>query len=267
MPSSKFWIVTVMLVIGFSFLLNVARADDPVWNGGGKDPNHVYSKQELQASAKKKALAKRYLKQRKKELATNAMNSIKILNIPEADQLKEKNDFDHRNYCGPAATKIILYTWTLDLGVLPTMNEIGVDEEIDPGSGVFNHDVRDYLNTWLDANVPSYNWDYVESTDSTKADLKNYIIWDIDANRGLESALWTYDQATNDYMPGWASKDVRHINAIRGYVQNLNSTRVHYIEAGQSAQGYSGTFYQNVGLSRFFKHVNAHSGSNNSQVW
>ena len=108
------------------------------------------------------------------------------------------------------------------------MNEIGAGENIDPSSGVFNHDVCDYLNTWLDANVPSYNWDYVESTDSTKADLKSYIIWDIDANRGLESALWTYDQATNDYMPGWASKDVRHINAIRG---------------------------------------NAHSGSNNSQVW
>lgn len=52
MKISKFWFVAVMLVVGFNFLPNVARADDPVWNGGGKDPNHVYSQQELQASAK-----------------------------------------------------------------------------------------------------------------------------------------------------------------------------------------------------------------------
>ncbi len=262
MKSSKFWIAVGMLVIGFSFLPNVARADDPVWNGGGKDPNHVYSEQEIKASKTKKATAKRYLKQRQKEFSGEAVTATKILNIPEVDQLKEKDDYEHRNYCGPAATKIILYTWTLDLGVLPTMNEIGAGENIDSGSGVFNHDVRDYLNTWLDANVPSYNWDYVESLNSTKADLKSYIIWDIDADRGLETALYI------GAMPGWpADKDVRHILAIRGYEVASNSTQIYYIESGQAAQGYYGTFYQDAGLKKFFKTVNAHNADNNSQVW
>jgi hypothetical protein len=110
MKISKFCFVLMLVVMVFGLLPNVARADDPIWNGGGKDPNHVYSEQELQASAAKKAMAKRYLQKRKKEFSAEAVNASKILNIPEVDQLKEKNDFEHRNYCGPAATKIILYT-------------------------------------------------------------------------------------------------------------------------------------------------------------
>lgn len=267
MRISRFWFVTVILIIGFSLLPNIAHADDPVLNGGGKDPNHVYSEQELQASEAKKAIAKRYLKQRKKEFGVTAANGLKILNIPEVDQLKEKNDFEHRNYCGPAATKIILYTWTWNLGVLPTMNQIGQEEQIDPTWGVYNWRVRDYLNNWLSANVPSYNWDYVESINSTKGDLKSFIVWDIDANRGLESALWT-GTATVSMLPGWPDTiKVRHIVAIRGYNVTTDWTQVYYIETGQAAQGYSGTFYQDVRLSKFFNHVNADSGSNNSQVW
>lgn len=147
------------------------------------------------------------------------------------------------------------------------MNEIGQGEQIDPTWGVYNWRVRDYLNNWLAANVPSYNWDYVEFINSTKAGLKSFIVWDIDANRGLETALLTRNDS-NLVMLGWpASRTIPHITAIRGYAEYANSTQIHYIETGQAAQGYSGTFYQNLGLSRFFSHVNAQSGSNNSQVW
>jgi hypothetical protein len=237
----------------------------PFGTAAAKDPNHVYSEQELQASAAKKAMAKRYLQKRKKEFSAEAVNASKILSIPEVDQLKEKNDFDHRNYCGPAATKIIMYTWTWNLAVLPTMNEIGQGEQIDPTWGVFNWRVRDYLNNWLSANVPTYNWDYVESTDSTKADLKSFILWDIDANRGLESALWT-QRDNGAFMNGWNHK-AKHIVAIRGYETTPDWTQVYYVETGQAAQGYSGPFHQDVRLSTFFKYVNAFSATNNSQVW
>jgi hypothetical protein len=147
------------------------------------------------------------------------------------------------------------------------MNEIGQGEGIDPTWGVYNWRVRDYLNNWLSANVPSYNWDYVESKDSSKADLKSFIVWDIDANRGLETALLTKNDA-GEALSGWPSnKIIRHITAIRGYVEGANYTQVHYIETGQSAQGYSGSFYQNLRITKFYNFVNADGGSNNSQVW
>jgi hypothetical protein len=90
MKTLKVWLAIILFGMAFSFLPQVARADDPIWNGGGKDPNHVYSEQELQASAAKKAMAKRYLKERKKKLGAEAVNGSKILSIPEVDQLKEK---------------------------------------------------------------------------------------------------------------------------------------------------------------------------------
>lgn len=258
----KFFAVLAMLVLAVSVTPNIAKADDPILNGGGRDPNHVYSAQELKASAAKKAMAKHYLREQMAKLAPDEPEITNVLFVPETDAFKEKNDEAHRNYCGPAATKIILYTWVQDSIPLPTMNEIGQGENINPDWGVYNWAVRDYLNNWLAANLPSYNWDYVESINSTRGDLKSFVRWDIDAQRGLESALWTGG------MPGWpAGKDVRHIVAIRGYVTSAKRFTVHYIETGQDKQGYYGSFYQQLSMANFYNAVNAHSGSNNSQVW
>ncbi len=183
MKTLKFWFAILLFSMAFGFLPNVARADDPIWNGGGKDPNYVPSEQERQASEARKAMAKRYLKARKKELGAEAVNGSKILNIPEVDQLKEK------------------------------------------------------------------------------------IVWDINANRGLETVLFTkYDDTL--VMPGCPTdRVIPHIVAIRGYEETMDRTKIHYIETGQAAQGYFGSFYQNLRLTKFYKFVNAQNGGNNSQVW
>ncbi|MBI4673076.1 MAG: hypothetical protein HY741_15585 [Chloroflexi bacterium] len=262
----KFLAVLAVAVVAVSVSPNAAEADDPILNGGGRDPNHVYSAQELKASAAKKAMAKRYFHEQRAKLSPDETEVTNILFVPETDAFKEKNDDAHRNYCGPAATKIILYTWVQNSIPLPTMNEIGAAELVDQEiPGVKNWRIRDYLNNWLAEHVNPYNWDYVESINSTRGDLKSFIRWDIDAQRGLESALWTGG------MPGWpAGKDVRHILAIRGYATSAKRFTVHYIETGQKAQGYTGpnnTFYQQLPMADFYNAVNAHSGSNNSQVW
>lgn len=250
----------------------MAHADGPDLNGGGRDPNYVYSPQELNAIAAKKAKAKHYMRKRIADLSTEEPEISSTLYVPETDAFKEKNDYAHRNYCGPAATKIILYTWVGDGVALPTMNEIGQGEQIDPSWGVYNWRVRDYLNNWLPDHVTPYNWDYVESTGSTKADLKSYILTDIDYGWGMESALWTGSE-DGELMLGWETTrlNVRHISAIRGYRMSTTRFIVYYVESGQSAQGYYGSFYQQLSLTKFYKHVNAYyadpNKNNNSQVW
>ena len=147
----KCFVVMAFLVVLMGGVPTVAKADGPDLNGGGRDPNYVYSPQELEAIAAKKAKAKHYMQKKMARLSPEEPDVTNILYVPETDAFKEKNDYAHRNYCGPAATKIILYSWVGDGVALPTMNEIGQGEQIDPSWGVYNVAVRDYLNDWLQA--------------------------------------------------------------------------------------------------------------------
>ena len=233
----------------------------------GVDPDYVPSQAELVAIAQKIAAADTHLQERygpdpesPESLGTHVL---------AIGTYREPNDYAHRNYCGPGATLVILsarltraqiYDLVLPNDSTPTtlelFDKIGSNEGIDPTWGVTNTKIRDELNRQLNTTYYSY------VINTTKANLKTYIVYDIDEGYALNTSLWTGG------MAGWGTRDTKHVVAIHGYNETTTSSfYVYYTETSQSVQGYSGLYKNVVGLTSFYQRVKAHENNNNSQVW
>lgn len=261
MKRFKLLVVLVLLTIALGLVPSVTRADGPISTNpydqtssrNGVEPNYAPTVQELKAITTKQALAKQYVEQKhvSSQIQPNTPGSHQV----QVGVYREPNDYAHRNYCGPAATQVILSA-RLPANQIPDIDTIGRDENIDPNSGVYNTAIRNELNRVLNTS-----W-YVYSIGNSQTTVMADIIYDVDAGWALDTSMWTYG------MPGWGQRDVRHIVAIYGYYESAPySGSVYYTESGGSAQGSSGTYWNIQGLPTFYSWINAHAGNNNSQVW
>lgn len=255
-----FVLVVFLLSVGSS----ITRAQGPVTGGppdqsplmrNGVDPNYVFTAEELKAIAAKQAQAKQYVEQlhaaRQNQIQPNTAGYHAVY----VGTYQEPNDYAHRNYCGPAATQVILST-RLPANQIPGINQIGTDEGIDPTWGVYNTAIRNELNRLLGTS-----W-YIYSVGSTQTTVMAEIELDVNANWSLDTSMYTGG------MPGWGTRDIKHIVAIYGYYETgYYAGYVYYTETGQSTQGYSGSYGNVNTLPTFYSWISAHGGNNNSQVW
>lgn len=264
MRALKFLAAAAVMVLLLGVGVSRAWADGPVTTDpqdqsplmrNGLDPNYVFTPQELKAIALKQAQAKQYVEQMHAARPNQIQPYTAGYHAVYIGTYLEPNDYAHRNYCGPAATQVILST-RLPANQIPNIDQVGTDENIDPSWGVYNTAIRDELNRLL-----STTW-YIYSVGNSQSTVWSDIVFDIDRNWSLDTSLYTGG------MPGWGTRDVRHIVAIYGYYETSpGAGYVYYIETGQSAQGYSGSYGNVTGLSTFYGYISAHSGNNNTQVW
>jgi hypothetical protein len=163
-------------------------------------------------------------------------------------QWQEPNDWAHRNYCGPGATQVALDA-RLPASQVPNIDTIGAEEGIDPNNGVTTQAIRDELNRRLNVTF------YAVSSAASQGQLQGMIVGDIDSGYSLITAMYTGG------MPGWGTRNVKHIVATYGYT--TGGQGVNYVETSSPTAGYTGAYFQNATISNFWTYVRY----NDSQVW
>lgn len=215
----------------------------------GADPNYVPTEAELKLLAKKEARVKQFMLQALNATQPEAVNTLHTLSVGTSGQWREPNDYAHRNYCGPGATQVALDA-RLPASSVPDINTIGNDEHIDPANGVTTQAIGDELNRLLGDGY------YGVSGAANQADFEWRVRVDIDDGYSLVTALKTGG------MPGWGTRNVKHIVATYGYATGSPIT-VYYVETAAPAAGYNGNYFNNQSAAQFWPWVS----SNNSQVW
>jgi hypothetical protein len=259
MRKIKFVSVFVLLALLLSAWPGAVMADEPppgnptvVDQGNGDegnkrnrmDPNYVYTAEELEAIAAKEALVEQHVQRR----AGTRSIARKILRV---GKWLEPNDWDHRNYCGPGATQVVLDA-RLPYWDVPDIDTIGEEENIDPNSGVWLSDIKTVLNDRLNTT-----WYEVNGSGSGSS-LYNRITSDIDNDYALVTGCET------GLMGGWNGRDVGHIVAVYGYwIWTGSNQYVYYTETAGSVAGYNGSYRQRATRQDFWGYV----AGNDTQVW
>jgi hypothetical protein len=227
-------------------------ATGPMLNGS--DPNYVPTGAELKFNVEKEAQAEQYMQQlrnlKANDLTPNGPTPIGERYLSFEQQWHEPDDWAHRNYCGPGATQVALDA-RLPAAQVPNIDTIGADENIDPNNGVTTQAIRTELNRLLNVTF------YAVSAAADQNALETRLFFDIERGYSMVTALMTLG------MPGWGTRNTRHIVATYGYRATAAKTYAYYIETAAPTAGYNGSYYNNKGMPTFWLWV----AGNNSQVW
>ena len=203
-----------------------------------------------------------------KENTTSFVTYYKIL--PLEREWKQPEDKKYVNYCGPGATQVALDV-RLPASEVPSLDEIGQKENIDPSWGVYMVDVARTLNEILKAkgDIPNANGfqSYWVRQTTSKGDFSWRVKWDIDRGYATIAGVKTGG------MPGWSHNSF-HIVAIYGMViesdvvpvgagtEQINEAQmdvpqgkrywVVYAETASQRAGYTGTFQQWATVDTFY---------------
>lgn len=155
------------------------------------------------------------------------------------------------NYCGPSSTRLALSIYLTDL---PSLDEIGACENINPDWGVIMPNVTRCLNSYLNGSL------YQTGSATSKEEFFDWVKTDIDSGKVMLTGLMTGE------IPGWKTNDVHHIVAIVGYdmsYEQSNDIQIYYVDVSSSLAGYSGPYFNTVDLGWLWHQVR----QNNSQSW
>ena len=176
---------------------------------------------------------------------------IKALNVGAIDEFKEPENWGYVNYCGPASTQVALRARTTNI---PTLDQIGQCELIDPSWGVYMSNVTPCLNSYLNT---TFYWTDVASSQDV---LWNWVKSDVDQGYAVLTGVYTPP------MDGWNGHAAYHIITLYGYDYSYQSSTykmVNYVDTASEIAGYTGTYLNKVTLPDLWRFVSP----NNVQAW
>ncbi len=144
----------------------------------------------------------------------------------------EPNDVAHANYCGPAASRVLIANWTNNI---PSLDTMASEEKTNQGkTGTYIQDMVGPINQAIGQNY--YNWHQAGSQQA----FSNMIGQDIlEKHHPLITGILTiYGQAV---LNGWdySGFSVTHIITIYGF--DFTSPNAGYIEYYETAGTVAGT--------------------------
>ena len=179
--------------------------------------------------------------------------SSKDLYVGADGQFKEPNDYAHRNYCGPAASQVVIRARTSNV---PNLETLASEEYLNPEWGVSDQSIPPVLNSHL--GTSHYGFGVASSVHT----LLNWLGSDVDSGWAMITSLRTYYYASG-YLGGWGI-DAAHIVALRGYSAPVSGgVSVHYADTAAQAAGYYGSYFMSYNVDTFWNYVTLSNG----QVW
>ncbi|MGC1377979.1 MAG: hypothetical protein WA821_17230 [Anaerolineales bacterium] len=241
-------LLCLLLVIGLSFrVMPIARADGEVQTGGGQNGvvNYRHTPAELAHLAAKDKLARAHVK----NLRVGAASS-QYLNVGPAELYREPNDYDHRNYCGPSATRVAIRARTTNV---PGLETVAVAEHLTKTNGVYIWKIADYINKTL-----NMGW-YEYAASNNSGQFSSWAQLDVYYNYALITGVVT------NGMPGWITT-ANHIVTVYGY-NTANGTSISYVDTGSEIAGHKyskgGRYFNTKDLATFYQWVFYY----NQQIW
>jgi hypothetical protein len=238
-----------------TLMQQIIEKDQMAKNGGshingGLDPNYVRTQGEIRQAAEKQRQAIIDFNERITE-SKSGVRPMGYMAGVSVGYYPEPNDYAHRNYCGPGATRVALSV-RIPADQMPSIDTVGTEENIDPNWGVYMTAVGATLNQHLGTS-----WYEVNGA----SDVNHFITrvsTDFNANYALVTGL------TTSGLPGWGTYNTNHIVTVNGmYMGDAYPT--YYVDTASSYAGYSGNY--NVSVSSATDFFNNHVYYNNTQAW
>ena len=252
-------VVSMLLLSSYGVVLADTPTPTPVCGGhNGPDPCWQPSEEELAREKAKEQQAEGYFREHVLGGQPNAIGpnvipgSSKDLYVGADGQFKEPNDYAHRNYCGPAASQVVIRARTSNV---PDLETVASEEHLNPESGVSDQSIPPVLNSHL--GTSHYGFGVASSVDS----LLNWLGSDVDSGWAMITSLKTY--GPDGYLGGWVL-NAAHIVALRGYSAPVSGgVSVHYVDTASQYAGYYGSYFMSYDVNTFWNYVTLSNG----QVW
>lgn len=136
---------------------------------------------------------------------------------------------------------------------IPSLDSVGICENIDPGWGVYMTAVTSCLNGYLNSNF------YWNGAASDANQLAGWVKSDVDQSYAVVTGIYT------ENIFGWYAA-VYHIITLYGYdftYANSMDKQINYIDTSSTTAGYTGAYFNKVDLFWLWYRVS----QNNAQAW
>jgi hypothetical protein len=175
-----------------------------------------------------------------------------ILYLGTSGEYREPNLPAYVNYCGPSSTRVALRARMAPSNI-PSLDAVGICENIDPGWGVYMTSITSCLNSYLNSTF------YWNDAASDANQIANWVKSDVDQSYAVVTGIYTQN------IPGWYAA-VYHIVTLYGYDFTYVSSadkQINYIDTSSVAAGYTGAYFNKVNLTWLWTRVS----QNNAQAW
>jgi streptogramin lyase len=157
----------------------------------------------------------------------------------------EPNDYQHRNYCGPGASQVLISAWTSNV---PDIQTLATEEQTNPNSGTLMKNMVSPINN---AIGQSY---YSIYHASSQADFSNMIGRDIlDNHHPLITGIVTIYH--NNQLNGWTIS-ANHIITIYGFdFSSPTAGYIYYYDTSGTVAGTTATGPNRIDYNVFWSLV------------
>jgi hypothetical protein len=172
---------------------------------------------------------------------------------------QQPNVWAYRNYCAAGATIVLLSHWYPDLPQTVDIDQIGREIGMHPDWGAWIRNIVDPVNQRVNAHLgEELNW-YRHGRAQSLEEFRWMVNVDLKQN-----AVPFITGIMTGGLPGWGSRNYRHVVAVYGYTQAPDGTEyISYAETSPPLTGYRGYILQVQELNDFWRAVSRNSG----QMW